>query len=860
MKKFLGITLGGLQKKAITLVLMMLMIVVAVAAGVSAYQNKTLVSIVEETRSDQQQAISKISERTMDRVLESAMVSSTEMRAKLADNDFSEIVNDLYMLQTMAQGILENRSGLVPIQPSLPDPELDGTVSAMVLFEAGVDYRKSEYLGLINHMATPMIAMLRNSEKIEGCFVGLCDGTDLCVDDKSASKYDENGRLIPFPVRERPWYVGAVETDGLYFTGIVRDMYSGRLVVTCSVPIKLHGEIVGVAGIDIVLETMEEIVLDSDTEGSFVYVVNDRGELILAPDHDVIFNGRHMEETLDLQELDNAELASFVDTALVGTTDLTVLDIDGKSYYMVGAPMPTVGWAVIAAMDKTVTEQPEKLMLAEYDRINDTASERFHVISGSIQLTALTMLALVLVLGVIAALIAAHRIVKPIEHMTQDIIRCSRTGESFCINDSYRTNDEIELLADAFDDLSKKTKMYIEQITHITAEKERITTELSLARRIQEAMLPHIFPPFPERKEFDLYASMTPAKEVGGDFYDFFLIDENHLGLVMADVSGKGVPGALFMMICKTILQSCAMLGQAPAEILTRANEAICSNNQAEMFVTAWVGILNISSGRLRAANAGHEYPAIKRAGGRFELYKDKHGLVIGALEGSKYQEYELQLHPGDEIFVYTDGVPEAIDRDEKAFGTARMLEALNRGPDADPQALLQQVHDAMDDFVFDAEPFDDITMLGFVYHGTEVHTMRKTLTMEAALSNLEQALAFVDEALEELECPMKKQMQVDLAVEEAFVNVANYAYGEETGSVTLELFADPKEGEFTVTLRDSGMPFDPLAREDPDLTLPAEQREIGGLGIYMVKKNMDSVDYAYRDGQNVLTMRKIIR
>ena len=215
MKKFLGSTLGGLQKKAITLVLMMLMIVVAVAAGVSAYQNKTLVSIVEETRSDQQQAISKISERTMDRVLESAMVSSTEMRAKLADNDFSEIVNDLYMLQTMAPGILENRSGLVPIQPSLPDPELDGTVSAMVLFEAGVDYRKSEYLGLINHMATPMIAMLRNSEKIEGCFVGLCDGTDLCVDDKSASKYDENGRLIPFPVRERPWYVGAVETDGL---------------------------------------------------------------------------------------------------------------------------------------------------------------------------------------------------------------------------------------------------------------------------------------------------------------------------------------------------------------------------------------------------------------------------------------------------------------------------------------------------------------------------------------------------------------------------------------------------------------------------------------------------------------------
>ena len=187
--------------------------------------------------------------------------------------------------------------------------------------------------------------------------------------------------------------------------------------------------------------------------------------------------------------------------------------------------------------------------------------------------------------------------------------------------------------------MEEQVGQYIENLTSITAEKERITTELSLGRKIQEAMVPHDFPPFPERKEFDLYASMTPAKAVGGDFYDFFLIDPDHLGLVMADVSGKGIPAALFMMICKTILQSCAMLGQSAAEILKKTNEAICSNNQVNMFVTVWVGILEISTGVLRAANAGHEYPALKRRGGEYALFKDKHSLVLGAMEGIHYTE-----------------------------------------------------------------------------------------------------------------------------------------------------------------------------------------------------------------------------
>ena len=231
--------------------------------------------------------------------------------------------------------------------------------------------------------------------------------------------------------------------------------------------------------------------------------------------------------------------------------------------------------------------------------------------------------------------------------------------------------------------------------------------------------MPHIFPPFPGRSEFDIYASMDPAKEVGGDFYDFFLVDDDHLCLVVADVSGKGVPAALFMMASKIILQSVAMLGGSPAEILTKTNQAICSNNQEEMFVTVWVGILEISTGRLTAANAGHEYPVLKSArDSAFELLRDKHGLVIGAMDGIQYRQYELQLQPGAKLFLYTDGVPEATDSQNEMFGAERMLQALNAEQDASPKRLLENVRAAVDGFVRDAEQFDDLTMLCLEYLG----------------------------------------------------------------------------------------------------------------------------------------------
>jgi len=262
--------------------------------------------------------------------------------------------------------------------------------------------------------------------------------------------------------------------------------------------------------------------------------------------------------------------------------------------------------------------------------------------------------------------------------------------------------------------ISIQTKRYEEQ----QKETARLDTELSMATRIQADTLPNIFPAFPERDEFNVYASMNPAKEVGGDFYDFFLIDDSHLGIVMADVSGKGVPAALFMMVSKILVQNYAMMGLSPKEVLESTNRQICANNPEEMFVTVWYGCLDLSSGKLVAANAGHEYPAIKKPDGPFELVKDKHGLVVGAFELAKYTEYELQMSPGSKLFIYTDGVAEAMNSADELFGTDRMIEALNISGGDSPKDILGVVRAAVDDFVKEAPQFDDLTMLCLEYKG----------------------------------------------------------------------------------------------------------------------------------------------
>lgn len=322
---------------------------------------------------------------------------------------------------------------------------------------------------------------------------------------------------------------------------------------------------------------------------------------------------------------------------------------------------------------------------------------------------------LLLILASMAGVLYLNRqFVLPLEQISQEAQRFAAENSSAeqAALQGISNIREIAELGSAIDKMERDTLGYIDHLTTITAEKERIGTELALATRIQADMLPRLFPAFPERPEFDVFASMTPAKEVGGDFYDFFLIDDDHLGLVVADVSGKGVPAALFMMMSKILVSNYAMMGGSPKEVLERVNNSVCKNNDSEMFVSVWFGILTISTGRIVAANAGHEYPVLQKAGGQFELLKDRHGLVVGGVEGARYTEYEFTLEKDGALFLYTDGLPEATNTQGKMFGMDRMLKALNREPNALPQRMLENMQAAVGDFVGDAPQFDDLTML----------------------------------------------------------------------------------------------------------------------------------------------------
>ena len=407
-------------------------------------------------------------------------------------------------------------------------------------------------------------------------------------------------------------------------------------------------------------------------------------------------------------------------------------------------------------------------------------------------------------------------------------------------------DDELNDVADTINEMAASLR-----------EKKRMGAELLVAADIQQRLLPSA----EERKlpegVVDIAASMKPAKEIAGDFYDYFMVGDRNLVFIVADVSGEGVPASLFMVRTKTLIKSYAQMGFPPAEIMEMANRALCEGNTDDYFVTAWLGMLDLETGDLCYVNAGHNPPMLGSGNSAYQLLLSRPNFVLASFERIVFEEKHVAMQPGDSILLYTDGVTEALSRDEEFFGTENLLDCINRFADCSSGKILEKLDTRLRDFIGQEEQNDDVTMLHLRYlkklQQPEKHNVRE---FDAVEKNLPEILEYAEDELQKTDFPEKCILGLLGVVEELYLNIAKYAYGGAAGVMSLEILTDAKD-EVRMIFTDYGIPFNPLLFPDPDITAKTENRKIGGLGIYMVKSFADDLAYRYEDGKNILTVTK---
>jgi len=872
MKRTGKLTFGGIEKRVFLIFLITLAMVFVVFMIISVFTMSKITNYIELSNDQQKEGISWISSSSIEQVLQNDLARTSEMEAFVTDSIFNRIIGlassmaDVYeaVYLISSYGISYDTSN-IDIEALRPNPEMEGSLTFQLLSNGDADLTdkqtKELVFAIFSGMAESFSYAMSNDAVIDSCLVSTPSGVTVILDRDPAGKYDEDGNLIPFDGTSRPWYKLAAETGRPCFTEIERDSFTGRLELVCACPAyDQDGNIIGVVGMDVFLSSLSRGMSIDSNDRRLMFIVNAEGHIVYSPEGYGILAERSADNVIDLRDSGYSEFSEFINVAMAGNSIVRTVSVGEDNFCMASSPITSMGWTLVSVMEKEVMDEPVDGLVRLTEQYSDLTVTVLKADMLKIQVFVVGIMILVFVIGSIATLFVAKRITRPIQLMTQRMAEIEGDNFDFTMAPEYYTHDEIQVMAKTFSDLSARTRKYLATISEITAEKERIRAELDVAAHIQADMLPKVFPPYPERKEFDLYASMTPAKEVGGDFFDFFFIDENRLALVIADVSGKGVPAALFMVIAKTLIKTRAQLGGSPADILFDVNNQLCNGNDSSFFVTVWLAIIDVATGKVVSTNAGHEHPAVRPAGGLYELDMYMHSPPLAMMENLRYSEHEFVMKPGDSLFVYTDGIPEATSLDNELMGTEKMLEALNSDPDAGPEKVLSDVEKGVKDFVGNAEQFDDMTMLCFRYNGNPEGGEKKSLELEARIENLDQVMSFVDGILEENDCPMKEMMQIDVAVEEIFVNIAHYAYSPEVGKAVVSASLDSEKAIISVSFEDKGVPFNPLAKDDPDVSLSAEDRQIGGLGIFMVKKSMDDVLYERKDGKNILTLVKRIK
>ena len=664
----------------------------------------------------------EISSTSMENEVTARLLEIASGQADIVDSNFSHFKATVELLAEDATYLYEHADQFGRIKVQEPKAENEGKLVVHFTHSKNTDMSDEaviDELGLLGNETNTLLSAHTGNPSMAKCYIATESGLMVEAERDSLSKLEEDGTVKFYEPAERPWYIGTKEADATFFTNVTPEANGKRIGMMCGSPVRKHGKFMGVACAGMYLDDVDAMVQTKKLgDDGIACIINNQGQLLFSSENTGELSITKETADHDLRDSDNKDLASLVTDAMNGLEAYRVVEVNGERYCAAFASMETVGWSFLIMIPEKTVQEPTHELMQEIETITVEAEGQTVRLLKDLALSMVVTGVIVIAVAVIMAIFISRYVVRPLQKLTEKVGEIEGDDLEFEWEDVKE--DEIQTLAVSFKNMTQRMKEYIEEVTRITAEKEKIGAELSVATQIQADMLPRIFPPFPERREFDLYATMDPAKEVGGDFYDFFLIDNDHLGLVVADVSGKGVPAALFMVIAKTLIKNRALLGGSPSEVLSYANEQLCEGNEAELFVTVWFAIVEIPTGKGIAANAGHEHPAIKRAGGKWELSVYRHSPAVATMEGIRFREHEFELHPGDALYVYTDGVPEATNINDELFGPERMLESLNRDPDADVETLLKSVKKDVDDFTGEAPQFDDITMLGLIWNGNK--------------------------------------------------------------------------------------------------------------------------------------------
>ena len=610
------------------------------------------------------------------------------------------------------------------------------------------------------------------------------------------------------------------------------DIYSKEMITSYCMPMKdKDGQYVGTLSVDLSLSWLSKTISAvKPYPHSYSIMTGRGGTFFVHPDTTKLFYETIFTETLDHPNEAVTELGHAMQR---GEEGMRQLEIDGVDSYVFFKPLGTTGWSVAIVC-------PESDIFGGFNRLR-------HAV------WAIVLTGLLLMLIIVSRVITKS--LKPLTTLASQAQVIAKGQFDKRLPDDGRI-DEIGQLSHSFGDMQHSLTNYIEELKKTTALKASLDSELQVAKNIQMSMLPKIYPPYPDRDDIEIFGQLDSAKEVGGDLFDFFIRDEK-LFFCIGDVSGKGVPASLVMAVTRAQFRTVAAHEAMPDRIISELNEAMAEGNDSNMFVTLFVGALDLPTGRMRYSNAGHDAPILIGSGAG--LLPCDANIPVGVMPGWKFTAQEANIDPGTTIFLYTDGLTEAENIDHKQFQKKRIFEVINKTQN-EPKMLIEAMTDAVHDFVGDAEQSDDLTMLALQYNHMQANIKyQRSLTLPNDVQAVPKLAEFVDIVCETVGFDMGTAMKMNLAIEEAVVNVMNYAYPAGVkGTVNIDAKASAEWVKFIIS--DSGAPFDPTAKAEVDTTLSAEERGIGGLGIHLIRQIMDSINYEREDGRNVLTLIKKLK